>query len=108
MVGSKLVPPTLEIRPELGLIVDLPVKNDTDLSVFIPHRLTSRCDVNDSQPSMAEKDMRSLVDEKTFAVRPTMCKCGGHTLEILRRSDTHKTDYPAHALRIPLEIQQLS
>src|SRR5262245_28004969 len=102
MVGSKPVAPTLEIRPELGLIVDLPVKNDADLSVFVPHRLMSRCDVTDRQPSIAEKDMRGLVDEKTFAVRPAMPKRGGHALEILRRPDTHKTNYPAHALRIPL------
>src|SRR5215467_11597966 len=98
MIGSKVVASMLEIRPEIGLIVDLPVKNDADLSILVPHRLTSRCDVNDCQPSMPEKHMRSLVDKKIFAVRPTMGKCRGHALEILSRSGANKASYAAHAL----------
>src|SRR5262249_46246041 len=98
MVRSKVVAPALKIRPEFGVIVDLPIENRADLSVFVPHRLMPRCDVNDRQPPMPEKDTDGFVDEKTIAVRPTMRQRSGHALQILPRSGAYEPNNTAHFL----------
>ena len=61
---------TLELLPELAVVVDLTVLHDMDGSVLVGDRLVAACEIDDRQPSRGKAD--DGVDEHTAAVGAAM------------------------------------
>src|SRR5205823_466599 len=83
----------------------LPIEHDSDLAVFVPHRLVARGKVDNCKASMAEKDTRQLVDMEAVTIGPAMCQCGRHALKIGTVAVAHESGKPTHLIwsfgRIP-------
>ena len=61
------------------IVVDLAVEGDDLRTILVVDGLLAAAEVDDAEPSMAER--RMLVDVMAFAVRPAMRDHVGHTLE---------------------------
>jgi hypothetical protein len=61
-----------EFLAQLGVVVYLSVKDHSDCSILVPHRLMAAGNVNDGQAPMAEMDPKLLINPKAFSVRPAM------------------------------------
>ena len=59
-----------ELRPDVGVVVDLAVEDDPDRAVLVRHRLMAGRQIDDAQPPVAER--RPIVDEFTGVVWPAM------------------------------------
>lgn len=81
MAGSEAVPPLLENRAELGVIVDFAVEDDRDRTVLIVHRLLAARDVQNRKPTMPEADAVFSAMKETVAVRAAMGQSVGHRMK---------------------------
>ena len=59
-----------ELRPDVGVVVDLAVEDDPDRAVFVDERLMAGRQIDDAQPAVAER--RLIVHEQPGIVRPAM------------------------------------
>jgi len=97
MVRREAVAKTLEFASQFSVVVDFTIEDDRDLPVLVPHRLMARSDINHSQPSMADIDCLSFIDEKPVTIRATMGKRPSHGLQVAPGPVPDEADYSAHS-----------
>jgi hypothetical protein len=98
--------PLFQIRPELGVVVDLAVADNPDALVLVRHRLAAALGIHDRQSPMTQAD-RTL-DEQSLPVRAAVTQRVPHPLEAfllhaLVGIELQDADDAAHddAIRIP-------
>ena len=84
---AERVPALFQIRAQLPVVINLAIQDDGDLSVLAQSRLLARREVNDREPSHAERDAR--LGHQPFRVRPAM-----------RHPRAHRTQQLLRALRL--------
>ena len=93
------VPAILEVTPDRGVVVDLPVVDDPDRAVFVRERLLAGAQVDDTQTPVSEDGVRVAV--QTDLVRSPMRKDVTHRHRSLVRravdsSKRYDSGDPAH------------
>ncbi len=76
------VSPRRQFALQLPVVIDLPVRNHPQRSVFVRERLVSAAEVDDRQPTHAE--CQRTVGISALVVRATMDRDSPHGLQILR------------------------
>jgi hypothetical protein len=69
---SKAVTPATQFSPELQIVIDLAVANDTDSMVFIPNRLPAGFQVDDREPTHPERKVKLWGQILAFTIGTTM------------------------------------
>src|SRR5262249_46222310 len=79
-LGGKAVPSRGQLIAELAIVVQLAVKDDRNISRFIPNRLVAAGQVNDAEPpdSQAETRRTRLIQQKSVFVCTSMLEGRGH------------------------------
>ena len=101
MVGLKAVPPGLQFRAEIGVIVDLAVEYDREVPVRGRHRLGSAGQIHNGEATMAQMHPLFGKDGIPLGIRPTVGQRTGHSLKRLPVPDPAGSDEsrdPAHQL----------
>src|SRR5204863_4107729 len=89
MVGLKKMAASLEFRAELGVVVDLAVKNKDEIAIGGSHRLMAAFQIDDGKAAMAEED--GAVVPESAIVRPAMSEAGGHARQRFAVACAHET-----------------
>jgi hypothetical protein len=63
---------------QLLVVVDLPIVDDGDRMILVPHRLGATCHVNNGEPTVSQVHARSGIDKCPSAVRASMTECVHH------------------------------
>src|SRR5437667_10902741 len=107
-MGTEAVPTTLQCGSQLDVVVDLPVENDPNLAILVPHRLLAARDIKDSEPAVTEKHMLSLVNVMAFAIRTAVGERGGHSGEICDGPGACEAADAAHFLTSSAEVDHFA
>ena len=83
-IGVELVPVRGELRAQLAVVVNLPVEDHPDGSVFVANRLVAAGEVDDAQAAHAER--RAIRDEHPLVVWPAVTDDIAHLLQPARRT----------------------
>src|SRR4051812_1275255 len=95
MVCLKKMAAGFQFRPELGVVVDLAVKNKDEIAIDGGHRLMPAFEIDDGKAAMAEKD--GAVAPESAIVRPAMSEAGGHARQRFAVDCANETGDAAHS-----------
>jgi hypothetical protein len=86
----------LELRAQLGMVIDFAIENDADGTVLVPHWLLAALEIDDGEAAETQKDPLLLVDVESLVVGPAMRQRPRHGHEVFAVTISEKTGYPAH------------
>src|SRR5262249_7435184 len=98
MVGDESATMHLQLRAEVGVVVDFAVEDDADLAVGGPHGLRAAAEVDDGEAAVAEEDGGTFGEPVTFGVGSAVADGVGHALEDVPVTGTGEASYPAHGI----------
>jgi hypothetical protein len=77
-VGARAqpVPPRLQARPQLGVVVELAVEHDDDVAALVGQRLVAVLGIDDGQPAHAQRHLGGV--EQALSVRSAVDQAGDH------------------------------
>ena len=104
MIGAEHVPAAQKFAPEFMMVVDFPVKNDTDGFLGVPHRLGAAFEVQDRQTPVSEEHGLLFVLPKAVAVGAAMRQRARHGGNQGRGSRSRDTGYSAHRFGLVLVL----
>ena len=80
-VRSKAVTTFFQIMTKVGVIIDLAVKHNPNVPLFVAHRLMATEYIHDAQPS--ERERHGTGRERSLLVRPAMAQHARHGFQLL-------------------------
>ena len=96
VAGEEPVAARLELRAQLGVIVDLAVVDNRDLALGVPHGLRPMREVDDGEAPVPEEEAGLRLQVETVSVRPPMSERSGHPLDVGPIARPGKAGEPAH------------
>src|SRR5205823_4849934 len=104
VVGSELVTPPDEFRPQIPIAVNLAVVHEGVAAVFIEHRLMTTRDADDAQACHAHRRALFGALEDPFGVRTTVLQAQVHPGDqgrLVQRAKPETADDAAHQVWPP-------
>ena len=81
MAGDEMLSGSVELLPDLGMIVNFAIVHDGDARGFIPHGLAAVGKIHDAQAAVSE--MERPVDENIAVVGPSVAQGLGHAADVV-------------------------
>jgi len=92
-VGPKAMPLALQHLPQLQIVVDLAIEDNSHTAIFIEDGLPAALQIDDAQPRVCQRKRRAL--QKPFTIGASMPQCRSHGRNLPGRRGKSSVSRPA-------------
>ena len=99
VIGGEAMAVGDQLMAEVDVVVDLPVVDDRDRAVFVPHRLATSGQIQDREAPVPQMHSSLGVDEEAFPIRSTVAQDPRRPLQVLAVASADESAKAAHRER---------